>query len=153
LDVREISVLRRMGVRTVADLASRELAELLPDYLAEVRHRDNAESRIRTAHRRSVMMAIGQELERITRGAIDLPRAEVEIDFDLESSADMRIYLWGFLVNEGDESRYVSFAAWDELDDAAELALAEEALAWLRTMIIERGATVHHYSGYEVSQL
>lgn len=153
LDVREISVLRRMGVRTVADLVSRDLDELLPDYLAEVRHRDNAESRIRTAHRRSVMMATGEVLERITTGPIDLPVAPVEIDFDLESSADQKIYLWGFLVNEGDESRYVSFVAWHELDDAAELALAEEALAWLRTMIVERGATVHHYSGYEIHQL
>ena len=153
LDVREISVLRRLGVRTVADLASRDLAELLPGYLAEVRHRDNAESRIRTAHRRSVMMATGEVLERITSGPIELPAAPVEIDFDLESSADQRIYLWGFLVNEGNESQYVSFAAWHELDDASELALAEEALGWLRTMITERDATVHHYSGYEINQL
>lgn len=153
LDVREISVLRRMGVRTVADLATRELAELLPPYLAEVRHRDNAEARLRTAHHRSVMMASGEVLERTTTGPISLPVAPVEIDFDLESSREQRIYLWGFLVNEAGTSRYVSFTAWDELDETAELALAEEALTWLREMITSRGATVHHYSGYEISQL
>ncbi|HIT75559.1 MAG TPA: TM0106 family RecB-like putative nuclease [Candidatus Avipropionibacterium avicola] len=153
LDVREISVLRRMGVRTVADLANVSLDELLPTYLAEVRHRDNAEARIRTAHRRSVMMRDGVLLDRTTSGPIAFTSAEVEIDFDLESSQEQRIYLWGFLVNDTHGSRYVSFAGWEDLDEAGELALADRALGWLRAMIDEHGATVHHYSGYEIAQL
>ncbi len=152
LDVREISVLRRLGVRTVADLAAQDLDALLTSYLGEVRHRDNAEARIRNAHRRSVMMRNGEVLDRITTGPITFPTAEIEIDFDLESSQEQRIYLWGFLVNDGDGSRYVSFAGWEDLDAETELVLAEEALGWLRDRINE-GATVHHYSGYEIAQL
>ncbi|MGD7704658.1 TM0106 family RecB-like putative nuclease [Microlunatus sp. Y2014] len=153
LDVREISVLRRRGIGTVTELAAADLAELLPDYLAEVTHRDNAESRIRTAHRRAVMLAEGTTLARITQGAIAVPTAPVEIDFDLEASADQHVYLWGFLVNDGDSSSYVPFAEFSDLDDAGEVALAVRALTWLRTQVVDHGATVHHYSGYEVTQL
>jgi len=154
LDVREISVLRRLGIRTVADLATVDLAGLLPEYLAEVTHRDTAESRIRTAHHRSVLMATGTVLERISDGPIPVTGdgSGVEIDFDLEASVDQRIYLWGFLVNDADGSRYVPFVAWQDLDEMTELELAERALAWLRDMV-DRGASVHHYSGYEISQL
>ena len=35
-------------------------------------------------------------------GPIELTRAGVEIDFDIESAADGRIYLWGFVVSDGD---------------------------------------------------
>lgn len=153
LDVREISMLRRLGVRTVTDLAAADLATLLPQYLAEVRHRDNAESRVTNAHRRAVMLAQGRTLERISTGPVELPTAAMEIDFDLESAADGRVYLWGFLVNDASGSRYQPFVAWQDLDEAGEVALAVEALTWLRTMVRTHGATVHHYSGYEISQL
>lgn len=153
LDVREISVLRRLGIRTVADLATIELADLLPDYLAEVTHRDNALSRIETAHHRSVLMATGTVLERTTTGLIPVPDAPVEIDFDLEASVDQKIYLWGFLVDDGARTTYVPFVEWRDLDPAAEVMLADRALAWLRRQIAEHGAAVHHYSGYEISQL
>lgn len=153
LDVREISVLRRMGLRTVADLATVDLDAVLPSYLAEVTHRDNAEARIRTAHHRSVLMSTDTLLERITSGTIAVPDGPIEIDFDLEAAVDTRIYLWGFLVNDEAGSTYQPFAEWRDLDEPGELVLADRALAWLRTMITEHGAVVHHYSGYEIAQL
>ncbi|MGD7789882.1 TM0106 family RecB-like putative nuclease [Propionibacteriaceae bacterium Y1700] len=153
LDIREIGVLRQLGLSTVTELAQADLDQLLTRYLGEVSHRPNAEARLRTAHRRAVMLARGELLERITAGMIRMPMAEVEIDFDLEAADSGRVYLWGFLVNDAQGSRYVDFTAWEDLDDAGEVALAVRALSWLREMINEHGALVYHYSGYELNQI
>ncbi len=159
LDVREIAVLRRFGVSTVTDLAQLDLEALLPTYLPEVAHRHGAEERLRLAARRARLMVDGVELDRTTEGSIELPAGDIEIDLDIETSADDRVYLWGFLVHDttGDsEPRYVEFSEFDELSDAAELALAVAALTWLRELIAanpDATVRVFHYSDYEVVRL
>lgn len=157
LDVREIRTLRSLGVTTITDLVGVDLDALLPDYLPEVTHRGSAEQRLRLAARRARMINKGVSLERTTEGEIDLPAAELEIDFDIETSMDRRVYLWGFLVTDtrtGEREQFHAFTRWRELDDANELILAQEALGWLLERLSgAASAAVYHYSEYEVSKI
>ena len=146
LDVREIRTLRAMGIRTIDDLAGTDLESLLPKYLPEVTHRSQADSRLRNAARRARMLRDGIELERTTEGPIPIDRADLEIDFDLETYDD-RAYLWGFLVHDrrsGERPYYKAFTSWTPMDDAAELALASEALEWLRDISTTARTRVYH---------
>lgn len=155
LDRREITTLRRLGVVTISDLVGADLDELLPSYLPEVTHRCGAELRLRTAFRRAGMLLGGVSFSRETTGPVALPDAATEIDFDIESSADGRIYLWGFLLDSGTEpASYSEFSRFDDLDDASETALALEALEWLRGVVDSATSiAVYHYSGYEVARI
>lgn len=155
LDLREIVTLRRHGVATITDLVGTDLDELLTTYLPEVTHRGGAESRLRLAVRRARMLLDGVAFARETSGPIELPRAQIEIDFDIESSADGRIYLWGFLVDDSLEpTTYREFSRFDDLDDAGEAALAQEAFRWLRRVVDSaETVAVYHYSGYEVARI
>ncbi len=156
LDVREIVALRRFGVTTVTDLAAADPDELARRYLPEVTHRAGAEVRLRVATRRAGMLLAGRAFDRETTGPIEVAGAQVEVDFDLESSASGRVYLWGFLVDDGSgETVTRQFTRFGELDAAGELALAREALGWLSGLVREHGSDVkvYHYSGYEVGVL
>lgn len=149
LDAHEVHTLRRLGIATVADLAGSDVDDLLVDYLPRVSHRDGGEVRLRRAHRRARLMDAGVELERIGTDPIDLPRHALEIDVDIETSADDRVYLWGFWVDDGGEGHYREFSRFTELDAAGEAGLACEAFAWLRRVTQGQDAAVYHYSDYE----
>jgi predicted RecB family nuclease len=102
------------------------------------------------------MLLEGISFDRETTGPIEIPRADVEIDLDIESSADGRIYLWGFLVQHaGDgDTVYHEFSRFDDLDDRDEAALAVEAFTWLRGVVdATPSVAVFHYSGYEVARI
>lgn len=157
LDIREISALRALGIRTITDLAEVDLDELKARYLPEVRHRAAAERRLDIAARRARLMVDSVDLERLTTGPIDVPRADIEIDFDIETASDERVYLWGFLVNDTrttDPPVFVEFSAWHPLDTDDEHALARRAIGWLKSMV-EGPASVriYHYSAYEVVRM
>jgi RNase H-like protein len=156
LDMREIATLRQHGITTITDLADAELDQLLEWYLPEVTHRSGAEDRIRVAARRARMLLAGISFDRETTGPIEVPQPEVEIDLDIESSVDGRIYLWGFLVQRAgeDDAVYHEFSRFDDLDDHSEAALAIDAFTWLRSVIESTPSTVvFHYSGYEVAKI
>jgi predicted RecB family nuclease len=156
LDIREIATLRSHGIFTITQLAGADIDGLLPDYLPEVRHRSGAESRLRLAARRARMLIEDSTLSRETTGPIDLPEADLEIDFDIETSADNRVYLWGFLVNDvvDGTQTYVEFSRFTDLDSNSELELAVEAVTWLQQQVRgSRSVRVYHYSAFEVSAL
>jgi predicted RecB family nuclease len=160
LDAREIMTLRNLGISTITDLATSDIEALLPVYLPRVAHRGGAEARLRLAARRGRLLAQGTRLERISTGPIALPQAGVEIDLDIETSVNNRIYLWGFLVHDrrqpGSEPRYHPIHQFSALTPARELELAEEAAEWLRNCINELDdpqALVWHYSTYETTAL
>jgi len=156
LDMREIATLRRHGITTITDLVDAELDQLLEWYLPEVSHRGGAEGRIRVAARRASMLLEGTSFDRETVGPIELPQAAVEIDLDIESSADGRVYLWGFLLQHAGESGavYHEFSQFDDLDNQSEAALASDAFAWLRSIVdATPSALVFHYSAYEVAKI
>ncbi len=154
LDVHEISVLREAGVATVSQLASSDLDLLLPDYLPLVAHRSGAEERLRLAQHRSRLLTEGVELERTTTGPIEVPAATLEIDIDVETSREDRVYLWGFWVaDDSSGGSYHEFSSFTELDDVGELALACAAMTWLRDLVGSKQALVYHYSDYEMVRL
>lgn len=152
LDMHEVRVLRELGVTTISDLAAADLEPLLDTFLVRASHRTGGERRLRLAHHRAQLLVEGEELERETTGPIDLPRHDLEIDIDIETSADDRAYLWGFYVDDshGDAPYYVDFSEFDDLDADGEVAVAERAFAWLREITEGRDAAVYHYSDYEV---
>lgn len=154
LDRREVGALRQRGITTITDLARADLDDLLVDYLPEVAHRSGPEGRLRVAARRAHMLLDEVAIVRETSGPIELARADVEIDFDIESAADGRIYLWGFAVSGGDgPATYREFSCFDDLDQRGETALARKALGWLRSMVQSADAAVYHYSDYEVARI
>ena len=156
LDMREIATLRRRGIATISELAATDLDQLLEWYLPEVTHREGAEGRIKVAARRARMLLEGSSFDRETTGPIEVPRADVEIDLDIESSADGRIYLWGFLVQQGanEPAVYHEFSRFDDLDNESEAALAADAFTWLRSVVESApSVVVFHYSGYEVAKI
>jgi len=160
LDAREIMTLRSLGVSTITDLASTDVDSLLPTYLPRVAHRTGAETRLKLAAHRGRLIADGVKLERLTSGPISMPSALVEIDLDIETSANNHVYLWGFLVDDrrDGESRpyYHCVSRFSPLSQNRELELAEEAASWLADFISsldDTPALVWHYSSYELSSL
>ena len=101
------------------------------------------------------MLLDGRWFDRESSGPIEVPAADIEIDFDIESAADGRVYLWGFLVQQaGGPGVYHEFSRFADLDDAGEVELAREAFEWLRSVVDEGGpVVVFHYSGYEVAKI
>ena len=160
LDAREIMTLRNLGISTITDLASTDVEALLPEYLPRVAHRDGAETRLRLAARRGRLLEAGVMLERLTTGPITLPTADVEIDLDIETSANNHAYLWGFLIDDrrsgASKPWYHSIHHFSPLTQAKELELGEEVAKWLMEYVDSLGKAsvlVWHYSHYEVSTL
>lgn len=155
LDVRELQTLLGLGIHTVAQLAEADIEAILPSYLPLTQHRDRSEARLRQAHRRAQMLARGVALERVSVDPIAVPRAAVELDFDIETDAEGRVYLWGCLLAlPGEEPEYVAFTRFEHLDAAGEGELAAEFATWL-VELAERypELLVYHYSDYEVVHL
>lgn len=155
LDVHEVKTLRELGVRSVGDLASADVDALLERYLPRVSHRDGGEIRLRLAQRRARLIVSGAELERTSFGSVDVAEHELEIDLDIETSADDYAYLWGFHVDDRASGArgYRAFSRFAPLDAAGERELAAEAFEWLRTVTTGRDAVVYHYSDYETLRI
>ena len=160
LDAREIMTLRSLGVSTIGDLASADIDTLLPQYLPRVAHRAGAEARLRLATHRGRLIASGVDLERLPNGPIELPSATVEIDLDIETSAQNRIYLWGFLVDDrrhpANQPYYHPIYRFTSMTQAQERDLAHEAAKWLHDLVASLGGAdtlVWHYSAYETASL
>ena len=161
LGVREWQALAAAGVRSIEELAALDPEEpsFLESYLPEVTNVSGAQKKLATAVQRARMIAAGLTLQRKTDGPLDLPRADIEIDLDIEWGNDERVYLWGSQVNrEGADPVFVPHVSWEVLDEDAEKALALEFVTWLRGVIAaaaERGETVrvYHYSNPEPDRL
>ncbi len=152
LDVRELQALVSLGIRTVHELAGVDVEELLPTYLPLTTHRDRSAARLRQAARRARMLADGVALERLSDEPIAVPRAEVEIDFDIETAEGDITYLWGALVtNKATGEQYFHHeSSFDALSPDAEVELAASFARWLLDMVRRHpGLRVFHYSDYE----
>ena len=161
LSVREWHALQTLGVSTIDELAGVDLKEkeFLARYLPEVTHVKDPASRLEHAIRRASMIQAGTQIERETTGSIGVPRADIEIDFDIEWDAENRVYLWGALVNRaGQDPTYEPTVDWRKLDDQAEIALAESFVTWLRDLVATASANgqsvqIYHYSHPEPAHL
>ncbi|MCL1923220.1 MAG: TM0106 family RecB-like putative nuclease [Propionibacteriaceae bacterium] len=157
LDPREITTLRSLGITTIDDLATADIDAILEDYLPQVSYRSDAEHRFRVAAHRTRLIHQGIPMERITSTAIDVPRADIEIDWDIETSSHHRAYLWGFLIHDRRTPTpgpsYHCFSKFSALNQTQELHLGLEALSWLKSYIAAQGKTsvlIYHYSSSEL---
>jgi len=88
-----------------------------------------------------------------------VPRADVEIDLDLESTRERRTYLWGALVSRAPvnwsvtEGSYHPFVTWQPLDESTEADVFRQLWLWLREQLAEaarRGISLNVY-GYNTA--
>ena len=83
---------------------------------------------------------------------LEVPRADVEIDVDMESTND-GVYLWGVLLSDRNGSdrqpaKYKSFVSWDQPLEVAELEAFKEFWDWLcgqREACVEENRTLRAY--------
>lgn len=160
LDVREWLALRDAGVTTTSALAALDADDpsFLDAYLPQVTHQPQALKRLEAAVERAEMIRDGITLKRTTPGPLDVPTADIEIDFDIEWDADQQVYLWGFRVADNDSSYYRAFVRWAPLDEQSEQDLGQEMLLWLREQIraarsAGRSIRIYHYTAAEVTHL
>jgi len=96
----------------------------------------------------------------IIRQPVEIPRGDIEIDFDLECTVNpAQVYLWGALLTHNvpdwpePSGTYVSFANWKTLTTEIEARLVADLWAWLQQQIAlaeQRGLTVTIY-GYNLA--
>lgn len=163
LDPREWQTLRRLGIGSTGALADLEPEDpaFLDDYYPEVTHysRKQALKRLRGAVRQAQMIRDGVDFRPIPGVAVQVPSADIEIDFDIEWDTACRIYQWGLRVRDDQDdatARYEPVVSFDPLDDDGELALAERAAARIAELRAEADASgrtvaVYHWSHPEVS--
>ncbi len=152
LDVRELQTLMGLGIQTVTDLAAADVEALLPSYLPLTTHRDHSEQRLRTAARRARMLAAGVELERVTTDPIGIPRADLEVDLDIETAEGDVTYLWGLLVTNRRTGRqeFEHFSLFADIAPADEIDLCARFCRRLLDLVAANpGLRVFHYSDYE----
>lgn len=152
LDVRELQTLMGLGVGTVADLALADLEALLPGYLPLTTHRPRSEERLRIAAHRARMLMAGVELDKVSTEAIEVPRAEFEVDLDIETAEGDTVYLWGLLLTNRatGEQRFEHLSEFADLTPRDEVELAARFGRRLVELAAEHpGLRVFHYSDYE----
>lgn len=153
LDVREWLALHDAGISTTS-----ALAEIDPDdptlhsqYLPRVTHQPKAVERLRSVVQRAQMIRDGITLVRSTGFGLDIPRADVEVDLDIEWDVENRVYLWGARTLRDGQVTYDSFVSWDRLAEDSERVLAQGFADWLRSLIADaradgRTVAVYHYA-------
>ena len=141
-----VGPLRAAGVTTVAQLAA-DVGGRPADWHGEP-YRD-AVLRAR-AHRAGVVLAPSVPEPSI-------PRADVEVDVDLESHLDDGAYLWGTLLTvrdgrplgiDGVEEGYRAFVTWETLPDPDEGRAFAEFWGWLtgvREAVVAQGRAFRAY--------
>lgn len=151
----------------------RELAEAVAtqdvsDYFVTARREVRATLEERTELNTLVAELLGEPLPeatgdlplpsllRLTSGALGIDETDVEIDLDLEFDEDQRVYLWGYLVTENEESRYVPVGTADS--DPTPDALARDLLLQVSEVIdaaraADRSVRIYHYGSVEAAHL
>ena len=138
----DAGALRLAGVATVDDLAAVDPAEDPPIPLAGMPFGDAV--LLARAWQRDLPL-----VRRNRRTAV--PRADVEVDVDMESFGDAGAYLWGCLLTGADIGMprgYRAFATWDPVPTPDEARSFAAFWAWLteaRSRAAARGLSFHAY--------
>lgn len=148
LTVREYLALRAAGVESVDDLVDADVDALLDtSYSDETSHVHGRARRLRKAHTEAQLAQAGVVLRIIPGAELVVPRAEVEIDLDMECDREGRVYLWGALVTANGTSSFHEFTDVSIVDDDSERAVARRCFDWMATTYPD--ALVFHYSSVE----
>ncbi|PXY31767.1 TM0106 family RecB-like putative nuclease [Prauserella muralis] len=117
--------LRRIGVSTVDKLAALDAADESPIQWTGTTFADAV----------ALARAWLADLTVVRRVAeVSVPRADVEVDIDMESFGDSGAYLWGCLLSGADiglQRGYRAFATWEPLPTPDEARSFAEFWAWL----------------------
>ena len=145
----EAGVLREFGVSTVDELARMrpETAEAAPLTAAT------------SADAPLLAKAWLRDVPLVRRVRhVEVPRADVEVDVDMESYADLGAYMWGCLLSGadvGEAAGYRAFATWSPLPSQDEARSFAEFWAWftgIRRAARERGLTFRAYCYNELAE-
>ncbi|MGM1058226.1 TM0106 family RecB-like putative nuclease [Saccharothrix sp. Mg75] len=140
--------LRKVGVVTVDDLARLDPAEPVTPLVGML-------------HADAVVLARAwlRDLTVVRRvPSMDVPRADVEVDVDMESFGDLGAYMWGCLLSGadvGEEPGYRAFATWEPLPCDDEARSFAEFWGWLtgvRLRARARGLTFRAYCYNELAE-
>lgn len=159
----EWEFLNNEGLGTVAALAETDLND--KDLVARFTHAagpmPDAKNRLSEAVRRVRMHRDDVMFERTSPGPVEVPTADVEVDFDVEwSPEDNRVYQWGARVRyDADEATATyehTVVSFDSLTDETAAALADEFFSWLESFVAEHEAAgrtvkVFHWTKPETS--
>lgn len=93
-------------------------------------------------------------VRRVSR--MDVPRADVEVDVDMESFGDLGAYMWGCWLSGqdvGEEYGYRAFATWDPLPCADEARSFAEFWGWLTGVRLRARARGLSFKAYCYNEL
>ncbi|MHA6801836.1 TM0106 family RecB-like putative nuclease [Salinifilum ghardaiensis] len=145
----DAAALREHGVSTVDDLAALPVSRASELPLANGKSAD------------VVLLAKAwlNDFPMVRRNrTVQVPRADVEVDVDMESYADSGAYLWGCWlsgVDVGIRRGYHGFATWDPLPSDDEARSFAEFWTWLRRvrqLASERGLSFRAYCYNELAE-
>ncbi|NLG55864.1 MAG: TM0106 family RecB-like putative nuclease, partial [Rhodococcus sp.] len=131
------TLLRERGCYTIDDLAAWD-DEPIEDWP----HGDFADAVI-TA---KAWLAGAPLVRRVEK--IQVVRADIEVDVDMESYQEHGAYLWGTLLNTGDVSVYRPFATWEPLPTDDEGRAFAEFWTWLMAERAAAAATGKTFAAY-----
>lgn len=131
------TLLRERGCYTIDDLAAWD-DEPIEDWP----HGDFADAVI-TA---KAWLANAPLVRRVEK--VEVVRADVEVDVDMESYQEHGAYLWGTLLNTGDVSVYRPFATWEPLPTPDEGRAFAEFWTWLMAERAAAAATGKTFAAY-----
>lgn len=139
--------LRRAGVRTVDDLAALSMTAPPPVPLASTPFPDAV----------ALARAWLSNLTVVRRVVdVQVPRADVEVDVDMESFGDAGAYLWGALLAGADigvPAGYRAFATWEPLPTTDEGRSFAEFWRWLSDVRAKTGYAGHTFRAYCYNEL
>jgi predicted RecB family nuclease len=164
LAMREWLVLKAMGISSTVDLAALdpEDADFQRQFLAEVSDARRALKRLKAACVRAEMIVNSEQLRRLTPGPLDVPAADIEVDFDAEWDPDNRVYLWGLRIRQGQDDSsavYEPIVDWSaDFGAPLQAELAERCVSRLEELVAKaesqhKSIKIFHYNHVEVSQL
>lgn len=145
----EGATLRSAGIRTVDDLARLDPSDEDSVPPAGMPLADA----VGLAKAWLANLAVVRRIERVW-----VPRAEVEVDVDMESFGDAGAYMWGALLtgaDVGEEQGYRAFATWEPLptdDEARSFAEFWQWLTMIRARAAARGLTFRAYCYNELAE-
>jgi len=145
---------------SLTKLAALTVGDDLVKRLSAVSNGMGPKAKLETLVRRAQMTVADENIELASEVWPEVPSADLEIDFDIEWDADGRIYQWGIRTRSGQDdatAAYDPVVSFEPMDDASELALAEEFYRKLGGIIsaaekLGKTVAIFHWHHVEVTR-